>query len=253
MGVLCPECSGKAARRGGASRARSFFRVAGTRTPVVTYTLIAINVFVYILQLIPGLNFTSFLVYAPYFSFGELAAQGAPYEPWRMMTSTFAHSPSSFLHILFNMYTLWMFGQVLETMLGRARFITLYLLSGLAGSLGVMYFDFALGLDLTTGVVGASGAIFGLMGAYLVILRHLGSSSTGLLILVGINLVIGFLPGMNWAWQAHVGGLVGGLIIGLIYARTRTRQRARLQMWLISGFALLEVVAALAHAPFIVG
>lgn len=219
----------------------------------MTYALIGINLVIYVLQFIPGLNLTNYLVYAPYFSLGELAAQGAPYEPWRMVTSTFAHSPTSFLHILFNMYTLWMFGQVLETMLGRGRFITLYLLSGLAGSVGVMYFDYALGLDLTTGVVGASGAIFGLMGAYLVILRHLGSNSVGLLVLVGINLVIGFLPGMNWAWQAHVGGLIGGLVIGLIYARTRTPGRARLQAWLVGGVAFIEVLAALAHAPIIVG
>jgi membrane associated rhomboid family serine protease len=225
--------------------------VPGTSRPVVTYTLMGINVGVFLLQLIPGLNLTAWLLYSPFYSLGEYASQGAPYEPWRMLTSTFAHSPTSFLHILFNMYTLWMFGQVLESILGRARYLALYLLSGLAGSLGVMYFDYFLNLDFNP-VVGASGAIFGLMGAYLVILRHLGQNASGLLILLVINIVIGFLPGMNWAWQAHVGGLIGGAVLGLIYARTRARAQRRRQNVLVIVVAALEVIAVLAHAPIFV-
>ena len=214
--------------------------------------LIGDNVLVYLLQLIPTLNLTSALLYSPYYSLAEYASAGAPYEPWRMITSMFAHSPSSFLHILFNMFTLWMFGQALESLLGRARFITLYFIAGLAGSLGVMYFDLALGLDFNP-VVGASGAIFGLMGAYLVILRHLGGNSTTLLVLLIINVVIGFLPGSNLAWQAHVGGLIGGALAGLIYTRTRGREKMRMQRYLIGGLVIVELVAALAHAPLIVG
>ena len=251
VGVLCPKCAGTAntvRRTGGASR---FFRGPGSSRPVVTYTLIGINILIYLLQLIPGLNVTSALLYSPYYSLGEYAAAGAPYEPWRMITAMFAHSPTSFLHILFNMFTLWMFGQVLESILGRARFITLYMIAGLAGSLGVLYFDLALGLQFSS-VVGASGAIFGLMGAYLVILRHLGSNSTGLLVLVGINVVLGFLPGSNLSWQAHVGGLIGGIIVGLIYTRTRSREKLRLQRYLIGAVVAVELVAALAHAPIFV-
>lgn len=251
MGVLCSDCSGKARFTQRKSGARRFLRISGTATPVVTYTLIGLNVLIYLLQLIPGLNLTAALLYSPYYSLAEFASAGAPYEPWRMVTSMFAHSPSSFLHILFNMFTLWMFGQVLESMLGRARFLVVYLISGLAGSLGVLYFDLALGLEFNS-VVGASGAIFGLMGAYLVILRHLGGNSTGLLVLVVINIVIGFLPGSNLSWQAHVGGLIGGAIVGLIYARTRERSKKRLQAGLIAGLVAIEVMAALAHAPFFV-
>jgi membrane associated rhomboid family serine protease len=91
------------------------------------------------------------------------------------------------------------------------------------------------------------------MGAYLVILRHLGGNSTGLLVLLVINIVIGFLPGSNLSWQAHVGGLIGGVIVGLIYARTRERSKNRLQRGLIAGFVAIEIVAALAHAPLFVG
>jgi membrane associated rhomboid family serine protease len=115
-----------------------------------------------------------------------------------------------------------------------------------------MYFDLALGLDFNP-VVGASGAIFGLMGAYLVILRHLGGNSTSLLVLLIINVVIGFLPGSNLAWQAHVGGLIGGALAGLIYTRTRGRDKMRMQRYLIGGLVIVELVAALAHAPLIVG
>lgn len=90
------------------------------------------------------------------------------------------------------------------------------------------------------------------MGAYLVILRHLGSNSTGLLVLVAINVVLGFLPGSNLSWQAHVGGLIGGVIVGLIYTRTRSRDKLRLQRYLIGAVVMVEIVAALAHAPIFV-
>lgn len=176
-------------------------RWAQPGTPVVTYALIAINAFIYLLQWLPGLRITESLAYAPVYTWAEYGPLGAPFEPWRLLTSTFAHSTGFVFHILLNMYTLWIFGQILERMLGCGRFLSLYLISALAGSLGVMYWAPA-----TTFVVGASGAIFGLLGAFLVIQRKLGGDTTQLFILVGINLVIGFLPGLSVAWQAHLGG-----------------------------------------------
>jgi membrane associated rhomboid family serine protease len=101
--------------------------------------------------------------------------------------------------------------------------------------------------------VGASGAIFGLLGAFLVIQRKLGGDSTQLLVLLGINLVIGFLPGMSISWQAHVGGLVTGLLIGLIFANTRNRRQFSTQVALMSGLALVLVGAVLIHAPGVIG
>ena len=79
-------------------------------------------------------------------------------------------------------------------------------------------------------MVGASGAIFGLMGAFLVIQRRLGGNTTQLLVLLGINLVIGFIPGFNIAWQAHLGGLVVGALVGFIFVETRQRSRQALQV-----------------------
>jgi membrane associated rhomboid family serine protease len=146
------------------------------------------------------------------------------------------------------MYTLWVFGQVLESMLGRARFLLLFLISGLGGSVAVMY----LGAP-QTGVVGASGAIFGLLGAFLVIQRRLGGDSTQLLVLVGINLVIGFLPGMSISWQAHVGGLVTGLVLGLIFMSTRRPQQQQRQWLLIGLTALALIVLVVSRSPLLIG
>ena len=243
VGVLCPEC---VSRTQAAPPSRSWApRIRwGTDAPVVTYTLIALNVLVYLLQWIPGLNLTNALAYAPFYSFGEYGQVGAPYEPWRMLTSIFTHSTGFVFHILLNMYTLWIFGQILERMLGRGRFLALYLIAGLAGSLGVMFWA-----QHDTFVVGASGAIFGLLGAFIVIQRKLGGDTTQLFILVAINLVIGFLPGMSVAWQAHLGGLIGGVAVGLVYVQTRSRNQKALQIALITAIAVALVVLSFSHAP----
>jgi membrane associated rhomboid family serine protease len=231
------------------------FRVRGTNTPVATIGLVAVTVAVFLLQLVPGLGVTDALLFAPIYALGELQAQGIPYEPWRMVTDVFAHSAGGgtffFLHILFNMYTLWIFGQVLETMLGRARFIALYLLAGLGGSLLVFYWSFVDRSTILTAVVGASGAVFGLMAAYLVIQRHFGADTRGMLVLVGINLVLGFLPGTNISWQAHVGGIIVGALVGLIV--TKSGRNPLRQRWLLVGFSFVLVALALSHAPIIVG
>jgi len=237
VGVICPECMREqrqnAPRTKSAART-SFSRLTAPGQPVVTYSIIALTLVVFVLQLIPGLGVTDRLLYAGIYSYP------GSFEPWRMLTSVFVHSTGFIFHVLLNMYTLWIFGQILERMLGRGRFLALYLLSGLAGSLGVLFLASPL-----TPVVGASGAIFGLMGAFLVIQRKLGGNATQLLILVGINLVIGFLPGLNVAWQAHVGGLIGGAVIGLIFVQTRQRSKRTQQLVLLGGFAVLLVALSL--------
>jgi membrane associated rhomboid family serine protease len=218
-------------------------RIPGTATPVVTYALIGLTFVVFALQWIPGLAVTENFLYAPVFTWGDNGL-GVPYEPWRMLTSVFLHSTGFFLHIVLNMYTLFIFGQVLETMLGRGRFLALYLISGFGGSVAVMYLA-----SPQTGVVGASGAIFGLLGAFIVIQRKLGGDYTQLLVLLGINLVIGFLPGMSISWQAHVGGLVTGILVGLIFANTRRRKQAALQVILTCGLTLVLVALVVVQAP----
>lgn len=230
VGVICPECMKEQRRSAPRTKSAMRTRLTGSGAPVVTYSLIAVTLFVFVLQLIPGLNVTERLFYAGIFSYPGY------FEPWRMLTSVFVHSTNLIFHVLLNMYMLWIFGPILEGMLGRWRFLALYLLCGLAGSLGVLFLS-----DPQVPVVGASGAIFGLVGALLVIQRRLGGNSTQLLVLVAINLVIGFVPGFNIAWQAHVGGMIAGAIVGLIFVQTRRRSQEKLQIALLAVFAAVLV------------
>ena len=109
-------------------------------------------------------------------------------------------------------------------------------------------------LSFTTPVVGASGAIFGLFGALIVIGRHIGANIAGIAIILGVNLVIGFIPGFNVSWQAHVGGLVVGALVGLIYARTRSVRRRALQIWLLVALTVVLLrAAARAAAALLLG
>jgi membrane associated rhomboid family serine protease len=239
VGVHCVEC----ARENRPVRPKPRFVTAFRRTstqPVVTYTLIGITAFFFILQNVPGLGgtVTSLLQYAGAYTQPQT---GAPLEPWRMLTSVVMHG--SILHLLFNMYALYVFGQLLEQMLGRGRYLALYLLAGFGGSVAV---------DLLASpvqpVVGASGAIFGLMGAFFVIQRRLGGNSVQLLVLVGINLVIGFIPGFNIAWQAHVGGLVTGAVIGLVFMATRNVRQKSTQIWLLAAVGAVLVALTVVRA-----
>jgi membrane associated rhomboid family serine protease len=240
VGVHCLDCARQNRPVRPKPRFVTAFRSTSTQ-PVVTYSLIGVTAFLFILQSAPGIgsSVTQALQYAGAYTQPSL---GAPLEPWRMITSVFMHA--GILHLLFNMYALFIFGQGLEHTLGRARYLTLYLLAGLGGSVAV---------DLIAspfqGVVGASGAIFGLMGAYFIIQRHLGGTNVQLLVLVAINLVIGFIPGAGISWQAHLGGLAAGALIGLIFTKTRNVRQKNTQILLLIatgvGLVALTVVRAL--------
>jgi membrane associated rhomboid family serine protease len=181
---------------------------------VVTWAIIVVCVIVFVLQLLPGSTVTEDLAFYPPFSATE---------PWRMLTTMFVHSQNSFLHILLNMVSLYLFGPIVERLLGRLRYLALYLLSGFGGSVAVLL------IAPDTPVVGASGAIFGLLGAFFVIARRLGGNSSQVLIVIIINLGIGFLPGTNIAWQAHLGGLITGAAVALVYLLTRRTSQRRVQ------------------------
>lgn len=209
-------------------------RNIGRSAAPATTVVIALCSLVYVLQFVPGLGVTQHFLYA-----GIYSAPGN-FEPWRMLTSAFVHSTGMVFHILLNMYTLWIFGRMLEPYIGTARFVSLYLVSAWAGSVGVLWFA-----GLMTPVVGASGAIFGVIGAFIVIHRSVGGSSPQLYVLLAINLAIGFLPGTAIAWEAHVGGLIAGTAVGLIYSRTRRVDQQRLQKLAVAAVAVALVVLSL--------
>lgn len=137
-------------------------------------------------------------------------------EAYRFLTSMFLHA--GIVHLGLNMWALWVVGRVIEQALGPARFLGLYLVSGLGGSLAVYLFT---GPGYT---VGASGAIFGLFGALFILLRRVGRDATSMLSLIVINVVFTFLvPGISIA--GHLGGLATGTVaaLGLAYAPQKNR------------------------------
>jgi membrane associated rhomboid family serine protease len=172
----------------------------------VTATLIGLNLIVFLAQISSGGAVTAYLALIPQYVFQM---------PWTIITSGFAHDPSNYLHIILNMYSLWIIGQSLEPILGAKRFFWVYMLSLIGGSLAFIFFnpnDYA---------VGASGAIFGLMGALFVAMRALGYRSSQLLTVIAINVGIGiFMPGI--ALSAHLGGLVVGA--GVTYLMIKARR-----------------------------
>ena len=198
--------------------------------PRVTVSLIMINLVIWLLQVIPGSTVTTTLLYAPLLTV---------IEPWRMLTAGFVHSPDSFWHILLNIYSIYIFGRVIEPMLGPARFLALYLISIFGGSAMVLWLS-----EPVVPVVGASGAFFGLMGAYLIMLRAIGDNSGLLVGLIAVNLAFGFLvPGISW--QGHLGGLLAGMAVTAVYARTRYKSgfSQKIQVLGVVGLIALATVA----------
>jgi membrane associated rhomboid family serine protease len=239
VGIQCVDCVREAART--APSARTIFGGRATDgTPVVTYAIIAVCAVAYLAQRASP-RVTEDFAFAPALGWTE---------PWRFVSAAFLHSPATIFHILLNMFALWSLGQYLEPMLGRARFAALYLISGVGGQVAVTLLagsptrdGLMTGTDRPwiTGVVGASGAIFGLFGALLVLNRHLGRSSTAMYATIAINAAFGFLyPGISW--QAHLGGLVTGLACAGVIVAFR-RQRIRQLVWAALGGVLAVLVA----------
>jgi membrane associated rhomboid family serine protease len=202
-----------------------------------TRALIFINVLVYLGQISSQGRLTDFLYYSPMSTLTE---------PWRMITSGFAHSdqlvgnPMSILHIALNMYTLYILGNLLEPMLGARRFTILYLLSIFGGSVLVLLVGDPLGA-----VIGASGGIFGLMAAFFVVLRTLGGNANAIVGVIAINLVFSFLNS-GVSWQAHIGGLVTGAGVAFLYSRTRSSAKSQVQ-----NIALIAITVGLVAISFV--
>jgi membrane associated rhomboid family serine protease len=245
VGVQCPECVRQGRAEVNASQGGFIGRLrARGSAPVVTYTLIGLCVLIYLGQWLTAGALTNAWVLRP-----DLIAT----QPWRLITSAFLHSPSFIPHLLFNMYALYIFGPALERFLGRARYLALYLVGALGGSVGVvLLYQLAVasnyasvkwlgGFLAPNSALGASGAIFALMGALLVLRRAMGLPLRQILIVVVINIAFGFIaPGI--AWQAHLGGLGVGAAVAGIYLSTRRTEQKAVQVFGVAGIALAIAV-----------
>jgi membrane associated rhomboid family serine protease len=211
VGIRCPDHSGKAqgVQRMTRGIQRASFEGTGAK---VTKTLIGINVAVYLAELLTGggVNGTGSTIYVKGVLFGPFLEQG---EWWRLMTAAFLHYGP--LHLILNMVALYWFGSLLEERIGSGRFLLVYLVSGLAGSAGALLWPNGFG----TPTVGASGAIFGILGAGLVLERQrdyvFGGSALGVIL---INFVFTFsISGISKG--GHIGGLIGGIVCALGFTR----------------------------------
>jgi len=235
VGFQCPECvrgggpASSGGPGGGASRSMAVSRprtlAGGTMTSdprLLTKVLIGINLAVFLAQLAIGNSFEEqFMLFGK--AFTGTGMQGvAEGQYYRLLTAMFLHG--GYAHILFNMLSLWWIGGPLEAALGRARYLALYFVSGLAGS-ALTYLIAA--PDQAS--LGASGAIFGLFGATGVLMRRLNYDLRPLFALLVVNLIITFTPSFGIAWEAHVGGLVAGVVTGYAMVHAPRRNRALVQ------------------------
>jgi membrane associated rhomboid family serine protease len=229
---------------------RLWRRSARYRPRTATGWIAAITVAAYVVQLLTDGLLQQAWQYAAAYS---LPSTGVPFEPWRMLTSALLHNPISIpgsvigiTHIAFNMIALVSFGRPLENVIGAPRLIAIYVLGALGGSVGVLYASFLGLIGAGTLVLGASGAVFAVLGAVAVVQRRLGIDTRTLVVLIGINLALGFVVS-GIAWQAHVGGLIVGAVTGWIFVTNRGPRRDRRAR--IGAGVTAVILVALALAP----
>jgi membrane associated rhomboid family serine protease len=230
VGIRCPDHSGKA--RGAARVVQNVQRSTRRNAGIVTTVLIGINVGIYFLQLADGasVNASSGWIYVHGALYGPLVAQGDWY---RLITAAFLHYGP--IHLGLNMLGLWWIGRPLEDYLGPVRYLLLYLVSGLAGSAG------ALIMDPTVPTVGASGAVYGILGAAIVLERQgtyvLGGLALPLFI---VNIAFSFaVPGISIG--GHLGGAAGGALAILALTQLGKRSAAYSRIDLLSIVSLVAI------------
>ena len=239
VGFQCPDCVSEGRKT--VRQPRTVYGGSVRRGGLdATRVLVGLNIAAFVITATSGTgvlagNGTSSI----YDRFALQPAEIAHGEWYRLVTSMFLHF--GILHIAFNMWALFVIGSPLEQMLGRLRFVVLYLLAGLGGSLLSMAFG---PVDETA--AGASGAIFGLFGAYYVITRRRGLDTGPIMGLIAINLVFSFtFSGIDW--RGHVGGLIVGSLVAFVFAAIPSGpNRDRLQ-----AAGCVVIAAALAASGFV--
>lgn len=229
VGHQCVECVNEGAKSVRAPRTQ-FGGKLRAGAPVLTYTLIAINVVMFVLQMASGNLESQFTLWAPGIALHD--------QYYRLVTSMFLHYGA--MHLLFNMWALYVVGPPLEAWLGRLRFGVLYALSGLGGSVLVYLLS-----PLNSATAGASGAIFGLFGAIFVVARQLKLDVRWIGAVVVINLVFTFAgPALGTgaiSWQGHVGGLITGAVVAAAFVHAPRVRRNAFQAGVSVAIAVLFV------------
>ncbi|MEV0427821.1 rhomboid family intramembrane serine protease [Micromonospora sp. NPDC050495] len=264
VGHRCPDCVRDDNRT--VRQARTVFGGRPTSRPVVTYTLIALTVLAYLLELAhPAIldQFDSIGTALVDDAGQRYVDDGGDYpgyqligiahgEWYRLITSAFLHllptqGVLGILHIVFNLYWLWLLGRVVEERLGGPRFLAVYLLGALGGSvLGFL-------IDPHQGAVGASGAVYGLAGCYVVLARRLHHHP-----IEPSRVIIPFLIWMvfsaGWtSWEGHLGGLLAGGVAALGVAYAPAKRRTLVQVAVLVGLTLLLLALVLVKSPDVIG
>ena len=236
VGQHCVECVHESSR--GVRQPRGVFGGRALSGAVVTWVIVALNVVFYLAeQVYPALapDWAMVAKFSPQIG----VADGQWY---RLITAAFLPptGTSGLLDIAFNMWALILVGPALERMLGPLRFVAVYLLSALGGS--VLFYLIA---PATESALGASGAIFGLFGAWFVVSRRLRLDSRAIIFLIVLNLAFSFAFRSSIAWQAHVGGLIVGSLLTAAYAYAPRKQRTVIQVGATVVVLAVLVVAVL--------
>ncbi|KAB8196823.1 rhomboid family intramembrane serine protease [Nonomuraea phyllanthi] len=235
VGFQCPECVADGNK--GIRQARSAFGGNLVRTPIVTYTILVVTLLVYGAQYLLGNEVTSTLAMQPF----SVAAFG---EYYRLFTVALVHG--GIFHILFNCWALWVVGPYLERSFGHVRYLALYVISAIGGSVLSLWAD-----SPGAASVGASGAIFGLFGATFVVGRRLNLDVRYVAGLIAINLVLTFVLS-NISWTGHVGGLVTGSLLAGALAYAPSNNRTLWQVLAIVGAVVVLAVLVMIRASAIV-
>jgi membrane associated rhomboid family serine protease len=241
VGQQCVECVRGAGR--GTRQPRTAFGGRLVTNAVVTWTLVAINVLVFLIEMAkPSLLYTWEMVGTPVQTAGGIQAGVVNGEWYRLLTSAFT-SPGTtlgglgFLDIAFNMWALVVVGPSLEQLLGRVRFLTVYLLSALGGA--VLFYYMAPHAQ----AAGASGAVFGLFGAWFVVARKLHLDVRWIVTIIAINLAFSLFYRSTIAWQDHVGGLIVGALTTAAFVYAPRKNRTAIQAG--AALAILVVLVVL--------
>ena len=228
VGQQCVDCVRGADQ--GTRQARTAFGGRPVATAAVTWTLVGINVLIFLVEVArPNLLYAWGMLGTPALTPGGIQSGVAGGQWYRLLTSAFIAPGTSLgglglLDILFNMWALVVVGPSLEQSLGRIRFLAVYLLSAVGGSVLFYY------MQPHSLAAGASGAVFGLFGAWFVVARKLRLDVRGIVTIIAINLVFSLIYRSTIAWQDHVGGLITGVLITAAFAYAPRKNRTAIQV-----------------------